>query len=58
LSDGILFNVEWSDDLSSWSTQGVNESVLNDDGTIQLVKAIVPVGSSGHRFVHLKVTRP
>jgi hypothetical protein len=58
LSDGILFDVEWSDDLSVWSTQGVTESILSDDGTLQLVKATVPVDSSNHRFLHLKVTRP
>jgi hypothetical protein len=58
VSDGILFDVEWSDDLSAWSTQGVTESILSDDGTIQLVEAIVPVDGSAHRVVHLKLTRP
>jgi hypothetical protein len=58
LSDGILFDVEWSDDLAAWSNQGVTESILDDDGTIQLVKAIVPIDGSIHRSVHLKVTRP
>jgi hypothetical protein len=58
VSDGILFNVEWSDDLAAWSNQGITESVLSDDGTIQLVKSIVPIDGSTHRSVHLKVTRP
>jgi hypothetical protein len=58
LSDGILFDVEWSDDLSGWTTQGVTESVNSDDGTVQSVTAIVPVDGMHHRFIHLKVTRP
>ena len=59
LSDGILFDVEWSDSLSlaNWSTAGVTESILSDDGTLQVVKASVPA-ATGHRYLHLKVTRP
>jgi hypothetical protein len=37
---------------------GVAESILTDNGTIQVVKASVPAGSGGHRFIHLKVNRP
>lgn len=60
LYDGILFNVEWSDDLTSptWNTNGVMESIESQDSSFQQVKAIVPKGASGHRFIHLKVTRP
>ena len=60
LNEGIIFNVEWSDDLSlpNWSTNGVTELVLSDDGTIQVVKASVATGDAGHRFLHLKVARP
>ena len=58
LNDGFIFSVEWSDDLSSWSTAGVSESILSDDGTIQLVQTAVSVGTRDHRFLHLKVTSP
>jgi hypothetical protein len=60
LADGVTFIVEWSDTLmlGSWSNVGVTEQILSDNGTVQQVKALVPAGSSGHRFVHLKVTSP
>ncbi|MDZ4403704.1 cadherin-like beta sandwich domain-containing protein [Prosthecobacter sp.] len=60
LNAGTAFTVEWSDDLpgSSWSTTGVTENILSDNGTVQQVKATLPAGSTGHRFVHLKVTAP
>jgi hypothetical protein len=60
LDEGILFNVEWVDDLSllNWSSSGVSEMIVSDDGTIQVVKASVPDGNVGHRYLHLKITRP
>lgn len=59
LLDGISFIVEWSDTLgpNSWNASGVTEVVLSDDGTLQQVKAVVPDGGSGSRFVRLRVTR-
>jgi hypothetical protein len=58
--DGIVFNVEWSDDLSllSWSNSGVTEVIISDDGNIQIVKASVSAGPGSSRFLRLKVTRP
>ena len=52
---GTTFQVEWSDDLTTWSTAGVAESLLSDDGTHQQVKATLPAGSGGRRFVRLRV---
>ena len=54
---GKLFQVEWSDTLSalSWGSGGVIEEVLSDNGTEQHVKATLPVGSAGRRFVRLRV---
>ncbi len=51
------FRVEWSDTLTggTWSTAGVTEAVLNDNGTTQTVCATVPAGTV-RRFVHLRVT--
>ena len=57
LNAGASFAVEWSDTLANdWQATGVSENVLSDDGTVQQVKATLPAGSAGHRFVHLKVT--
>jgi uncharacterized delta-60 repeat protein len=55
---GVTFAVEWSDSLlgTNWSTSGVTQSVLTDNGTTQQVKATLPAGTSGRRFVRLKVT--
>jgi hypothetical protein len=55
---GDIFTVEWNDSLASsgWSSAGVIQQVLNDDGTVQSVKAFVPAGDSGHRFIRLRVT--
>jgi hypothetical protein len=58
VSAGNIFTVEWNDTLGTtgWSSAGVTEEVQSDDGTTQIVKALVPAGSSGHRFMRLKVT--
>lgn len=58
LADGDVFTVEWADTLgaSAWSSEGVTEQVLSDDGTVQVVKACVPAGSNGQRFMRLSVT--
>lgn len=52
---GTIFQVEWSDELSAWSSAGVVETLLSDDGTYQQVKATIPAGSGGRRFVRLRV---
>ena len=56
----LTFTVEWNDTLSStgWSNAGVTETILSDDGVTQQVRARVPTGGNGHRFVRLTVTRP
>jgi hypothetical protein len=60
LNAGAIFTVEWTDALTGavWSAVGVTEQVLFDPGTLERVKATVPVGSLGRRFVHLKVSAP
>lgn len=56
----LTYQVEWNYVLSStgWSSAGVTEVILGDDGITQQVKALVPTDGNDHRFVHLKVTRP
>jgi hypothetical protein len=60
MTAGTTFTVEWSDTLvgTSWSNTGVTEQILSDDGTVQQVRALVPVAGKGRCFVHLKVTAP
>lgn len=59
VSSGLIFAVESSDSLSagSWSSAGVTQQVMIDDGTTQTVIASAPAGS-GRRFIHLRITRP
>lgn len=57
-ADGIVFTVEWSDNLSDWSTAGVTYGAPVDLGATERIIATMPAGSSGHRFAHLKVTLP
>ena len=57
----VNFTVEWSDTLGNdWSTVGVTQSLVpgSDNGVTQQIKATMPAGVSGRRFLHLKVTRP
>ena len=57
---GTGFVVEWSDTLAtnSWSTSGVTQQVQSDNGTLQQVKATLPAGTSGKRFVRLRIVAP
>lgn len=58
---GTAYTVEWNPSLSagSWSSAGVTQTVLSDDGTTQQVKAVIPVnGDASSMFVHLSVTAP
>ena len=50
--------VQWSDDLAAWSSAGITETVVSDDGTVEQVTAHVPLGTAGRRFVRLSVTAP
>ena len=58
ITAGAVFTVEWSDTLAGndWHTTGVTQVVQSNNGTVQQVKATLPAGSTGQRFVHLKVT--
>ncbi len=58
---GMTFAVEWSDTLAtnSWSTAGVTQTILTDNGTVQTVMATIPTsGSTQGRFARLNVTAP
>jgi GH25 family lysozyme M1 (1,4-beta-N-acetylmuramidase) len=52
------YAVEWSDTLApgSWSSAGVTQQVVADNGTNLTVQAVLQAGATGKRFVRLKVT--
>jgi hypothetical protein len=52
VSSGTSFQVQWSDDMVTWSTAGVAQTILGDDGTTQQIKATMPAGNN-RRFVRL-----
>jgi uncharacterized delta-60 repeat protein len=54
---GLNCVVEWTDTLQSptWSSTGVTETVLSDNGTIQQVQDVIPVTPNSPCFVHLRV---
>ena len=55
----MTFETVWTDDLLSglWTHGGVTEAIISDDGSVQIVKALVPLGSADNRFVRLRITR-
>ena len=57
VADGLGFVVEWRDALESgvWSTVGVAEEVLPASGDLQTVVATLPLGTTGRRFVRLRI---
>jgi PKD repeat protein len=57
LADGVTFTVEWSYTLApgSWTSIGVTEQILTNNGTVQTVKATIPAGTP-MCFARLKVT--
>jgi hypothetical protein len=55
--NGAIYQIEWSDtlDADSWSTETVTQQITSTQGALETVKAIVPMGPSGKRFLRLKV---
>lgn len=55
--NGLTFAVEWSDTpgLGSWSSVGMSESILSDDGTVQEILATIPAGAADRRLEKLRV---
>ena len=54
----MAFAVEWAGAPGgAWSSSGVAENILSDNGAVQQVKASVAL-SGTKKFLHLRVTRP
>jgi hypothetical protein len=58
--NGVAYQIEWSDTLEagSWSSETVVEQILSTEAALETVKASVPAGSGGKRFLRLRVTAP
>ena len=56
---GAAYQIQWSDTLEvgSWSTQDVTEQITSTQGALETVKASVPAGSGGKRFLRLQVVK-
>lgn len=53
----LQFIVEWSDSMAtgSWTSAGTVESILSDNGVIEMVKVTIPAGTARRRFVRMRV---
>jgi hypothetical protein len=60
VADGLLFTVQHNATLDpgGWSSLGVTETILSDDGTLQTVQAAIPAPTGGSCFTRLRVARP
>ena len=52
----VSYQVEWAAALgSTWSGTGVSQQIISDDGVTRTIRAMLPKGGTGQRFVRLKV---
>jgi hypothetical protein len=60
VADGLIFTVQHNAtlDLAGWSSTGITESILSDDGTIQVIEATIPAPTGTACFTRLHVQRP
>jgi hypothetical protein len=56
----LQFQVQWNDGLTAigWSSTGISETILSDNGTVQQVSAHLPTDGRTRRFARLAVTKP
>ncbi len=57
-ANGVAYQIEWSEtlDTGSWSTETVTEQITTTQGALETVKASIPTGTAGKRFLRLRVT--
>ena len=55
--NGVTYQIEWSETLEagSWSSETVTQEITSTQGALETVKASVPAGTTGKRFLRLKV---
>jgi autotransporter-associated beta strand protein len=56
--EGYLFDVQYSDTLTpdSWTSAGPGSVIL--EASTQTVRALIPAGTTGQRFIRIKVSAP
>lgn len=59
LASDVGYAVEWADSLNGpWSSAGVAQEIIADNGVTRRIRATLPKGPGAQRFVRLKVTKP
>jgi hypothetical protein len=54
----VKYEVDWAVRVdSSWSSNGVTQQIISDDGTNRVIRASINKGAGAVRFMRLKVTR-
>ena len=52
----VSYQVEWTDSLGSvWSSEGVTQQILSDDGVTRTIRATLPKGETSQRYARLKL---
>ena len=54
----VIYSVEWSSDLITWSPAGVTAQVLTSTATTQQIRASAPVDGAKAKFIRLNLTLP
>lgn len=54
---GLTYQIEWSETLEpgSWTSENVAQQIESTAGALETVKATIPAGNSGRRFLRLRV---
>jgi hypothetical protein len=52
----LLYTVEWSSDLSNWSSVGVTEQINSGDGITQQITASVQTAPAAAKFLRIHIT--
>lgn len=56
-TDGVVGNVEWSDDMENWNSDSVATQTVDDLGDVYLIEARIPLNGAEEKFARLKVRR-
>ncbi len=51
----VSYQALWSDDLITWSEEGILTDVVSDDGRVQQIKARVPLNGAPQKYMRLEV---
>lgn len=52
----LLYSVEWSSDLATWSAVGITEQTTGGNATTQQILATAPSGPIGAKFLRIHIT--